>query len=278
MRTIVSGACGRTGSLVARAIEASDELELVGAVEAPGSAAVGQRLCDVLSGCMGQAQVRASVEAFGPDEYDVVVDFSIPEQSVRCAETAASAGKGVVIGTTGLSDRQRSAVESAAVSSAVVLASNMSVGANVLFALLTRATAALGPLFDVEIVEAHHRNKADAPSGTALHIVELVAAERGGRPSDLIRTGRGGGAPLRTPHEIGVHSLRGGAIAGRHSVHFLSDTESLTLEHVALSREAFAAGAVRAAAFAGTGPPGLYTMLDVLGLAERAGLRDGGSR
>jgi 4-hydroxy-tetrahydrodipicolinate reductase len=276
MRTIVSGACGRTGSLVACAIERSGELTLAGAVEARGSEAVGRVLSDVLPGCAASAPVRESLKDFRQDEYDVIVDFSVPEQSALCAEVAGLLGKALVVGTTGLSDRQRSAVKSAAVKSAVVLASNMSVGANVLFALLAQATAALGPRFDIEVVEAHHRNKVDAPSGTALRIVDVIAEARGSDRRSLAKLGRSGATSTRTPGEIGVHSIRGGATAGHHSVHFLSNTETLTLEHEALSREAFADGAVRAAVFAGSSPPGLYDMMDVLGLTRGAGCAGGG--
>lgn len=269
MRTIVSGACGRTGSLVTRAIAGSDELELVGAVEAPDCGAVGRLLRDVLPGCDSAAPVYASLDSIEPDGYDVIVDFSTPEQAVRCARAAGPTGKGLVVGTTGLSSDQRRSIEAAGSRSAVVLASNMSVGANVLFALARRALTALGPGYDVEIVETHHRSKTDAPSGTALRIAEVVAAARGDDPARVVRTGRAGRDLGRGEREIGVHSLRGGAVTGRHEVHFLSDTETVVLEHTALSREAFARGAVRAAVFAASSPPGLYGMSDVLGLSAR---------
>jgi 4-hydroxy-tetrahydrodipicolinate reductase len=268
MQTILSGACGRTGSLVARAIIASRDVELAGAVEAPGSPAVGHALCDVIQNCSSPVAVRPTLEDFDSECYDVIVDFSVPAQSVHCAETARLKHKGLVIGTTGLSEEQLRIVRTASSECAVVLASNMSVGANVLFALVRDAVAALGPDFDVEIVETHHRWKADAPSGTALTIADVVASERGLDAGGLIRSGRRGPS-LREAGEIGVHSVRGGAVAGRHTVHFLSDTETLVLEHAALSRQAFAEGAVRAALFAGSSPPGLYDMCDVLGLSAR---------
>jgi 4-hydroxy-tetrahydrodipicolinate reductase len=261
----VSGICGRTGTLVARELAAAEGVELVGGLEAPDHGSIGRKLVDVCGAGSPDGLVVGALADFVPGGFDVLVDFSVPEQSVLCAGFAADAGVGLVVATTGLSEAQSAAVRAAAFATAVVLASNTSVGANVLFALLERAGAVLGDDYDIEIVEAHHRGKRDAPSGTALSAADILSRARGESGAALV-AGRSGPSAGRKRGEIGVHSVRGGAIAGRHTVHFLSELETLTIEHVALSRDAFAVGAVRAALFAATSEPGLYDMQDVLGL------------
>lgn len=268
VRVVLSGVCGRTGSLVARALIESPDTELVAGIESPGHEWVGRRLCDVWPDTSAAVPLVGSLDNLEAPDYDVLVDFTTPEQAVACARSAAAAGKGLVIGTTGLETAQLEEVERAAESCAVVLAPNTSVGANVLFALLDRAAAALGDAYDVEIVEAHHAAKKDAPSGTALRAAEVVARARGAALDDVLTLGRTGPDTRRASGEIAVHSIRGGAVAGRHDVHFLAEHESLTVTHEALSRRAFALGAVRAAIFVAGSPPGLYDMQDVLGLRD----------
>ena len=270
VRTVVSGICGRTGMLVAKELAAADGMGLVGGVEASGHESVGRKVIDVCGGGSRDGLVVGTLSDLDPDEFDVLVDFSVPEQSELCAEWAAAAGVGLVVATTGLSETQTEIVRAASSRTAVVLASNTSVGANVLFALLGRAGAALGDDFDIEIVEAHHRDKRDAPSGTALTAADILARARGESSDVVVVAGRSGPNSPRRRGEIGVHSVRGGSIAGRHTIHFLSGLETLALEHVALSREAFAVGAVRAARFVAASEPGLYDMLDVLGLRSAA--------
>ncbi len=256
--------------LVAARLAAAEGVELVAGVEAPGHEAVGMKLADILVASSLGGRVVGALSDLGPDAFDVLVDFSVPEQSELCARFSAAAGTGLVVATTGLTEAQTEIVHTASSRAAVVLASNTSVGANVLFALLERAGAALSEDFDIEIVEAHHRNKRDAPSGTALTAAEILARARGRSSDAVVVTGRTGSSIQRDRGEIGVHSVRGGSIAGRHTIHFLSGLETLSLEHVALSREAFAVGAVRAARFAAVSKPGLYDMLDVLGLRDPA--------
>ena len=268
VRTAVSGICGRTGKLVAGELARADGVELVGGVEVAGHEAVGRTVSEVCGVGASEGLVVGSLTDLRPDGLDVLVDFSAPAQAVRCAGFAASSGVGLVVATTGLSKEQLDAVRGAAVSSAVVLAANTSVGANVMFDLIGRAAAALGDGFDIEIVEAHHRNKKDAPSGTALAAADVMAAARGDAGGGSVLPGRSGWSDGRPTGEIGVHSLRGGAVAGRHTIHFLSGLETLAVEHVALSRRAFAVGAVRATRFAAENPPGLYDMRDVLGLSS----------
>ncbi|MCK4914936.1 MAG: 4-hydroxy-tetrahydrodipicolinate reductase [Candidatus Eisenbacteria sp.] len=270
VRTVVSGICGRTGMLVAKELAAADGVELVGGVEASGHASVGRKVVDVCGAGSPDGLVVGALSDLDPDAFDVLVDFSVPEQSRLCAEFAAAAGTGLVVATTGLTETQTDIVRAASSRAAVVLASNTSVGANVLFALLGRAAAALGEDFDIEIVEAHHRGKRDAPSGTALAAADILARARGKNSDAVVVSGRSGPNAVRNRGEIGVHSVRGGSIAGRHTIYFLSSLETLALEHVALSREAFAVGAVRAARFAAVSEPGLYDMLDVLGLRDAA--------
>ncbi len=270
VRTVVSGICGRTGMLVAKKLAAADGVELVGGVEASGHASVGRKVADVCGAGSPDGLVVGTLSDLDPDAFDVLVDFSVPEQSRLCAEFAAAAGTGLVVATTGLTEAQTDIVRAASSRAAVVLASNTSVGANVLFALLGRAAAALGEDFDIEIVEAHHRGKRDAPSGTALAAADILARARGKNSDAVVVGGRSGPGAVRKRGEIGVHSVRGGSIAGRHTIYFLSSLETLALEHVALSREAFAVGAVRAARFAAVSEPGLYDMLDVLGLRDAA--------
>ena len=270
VRTVVSGICGRTGMLVAKELAAADGVELVGGVEASGHASVGRKVVDVCGAGSPDGLVVGALSDLDPDAFDVLVDFSVPEQSSLCAEFAAAAGTGLVVATTGLTETQTDIVRAASSRAAVVLASNTSVGANVLFALLGRAAAALGEDFDIEIVEAHHRGKRDAPSGTALAAADILARARGKNSDAVVVSGRSGPNAVRNRGEIGVHSVRGGSIAGRHTIYFLSSLETLALEHVALSREAFAVGAVRAARFAAVSEPGLYDMLDVLGLRDAA--------
>jgi 4-hydroxy-tetrahydrodipicolinate reductase len=266
VRIVVSGVCGRTGTAVAVAADRDPDVSLVGGVERPGSAAEGADLSEAVAGVESRGRIVGHLEELDPDDFDVVVDFSTPEQSVSCAEYARRTGKGLVTGTTGLTVEQTEALGDAALGCALVAAPNMSIGANTLFALVAEAASALGEDFDVEITEAHHSSKKDAPSGTALRLVRAVAQTRGVDPAGAMRTGRSGPASARQPGEIGVHSIRGGAVVGRHTVHFISPLETVTLVHDALSRAVFAAGALRAARFVASAAPGLYDMTDVLGL------------
>jgi 4-hydroxy-tetrahydrodipicolinate reductase len=276
IRVVVSGICGRMGSMVAKDVLAADGLVLAGGVEVETHESIGRTLCDVWGEPASKIRVRRGLDEFDARDLDVIVDFSVPAQAVVCAEKASSTGAGLVLGTTGLTDFQTAVVRKAAERCPVVVAPNTSLGVNVLFALVARVREALGDGFDVEIVETHHRAKRDAPSGTASRLVEILSASRGVEPGRAVRLGRAGAGLTRDDEEIGVHSLRGGAIVGRHSVHFISDVEELTLSHEALSREAFARGAVRAVRFVHGKPPGLYDMIDVLGLGDDAPRAGGG--
>ncbi|MBD3368431.1 MAG: 4-hydroxy-tetrahydrodipicolinate reductase [Candidatus Eisenbacteria bacterium] len=271
IRIVVSGICGRMGSETASAVIERDDMVLAGGLERGDHRNLGMKLCDLWEGGSIEMTVRGSLDEFSPDAVDVVVDFSVREQTLACAEFARKTGTALVVGTTGLDDDAREALRRAAGSAAVVLAPNTSVGVNLLFGLVERVDRALGGTADVEIVEAHHRAKKDAPSGTASRIVELLSEARDVAPENTALYGRHGMTGPRPSGEIGVHSVRGGSVAGRHDVHFMTDLEVVTLSHEALSRRAFAEGALYAARFAAGAEPGFYGMEHALGLAETDG-------
>jgi len=244
------------GREVVRAALEDDSFELAGGVVEPGAPELGADLGELCG--WGKSGVVAMEDP--PDEAEALIEFTEPEATVE----HLAYGKPVVIGTTGLSEEQLARVEEAAKSAPVVLAPNMSVGVSLVREVVRELSEKLGTDYDVEIVEAHHRNKADAPSGTAL-LLARAAAE--GREKDLDEVavyGREGRAP-REEGEIGIHALRGGAVVGEHRVIFYSDGEEVEIAHRALSRRTFAAGALRAARFVAGAQPGLYTMRDVLG-------------
>ncbi|HET7273260.1 MAG TPA: 4-hydroxy-tetrahydrodipicolinate reductase, partial [Rubrobacter sp.] len=194
-----------------------------------------------------------------PESAEVLIEFTTPEATVG----HLSYGKPHVIGTTGLSDEQIQMVREAAHSVPIVLAPNMSVGVNLLREVVRELAAKLGEGYDIEVVEAHHRNKKDAPSGTALFLARAAAEGRGQDLDEVAVYGREGFAP-REPGEIGIHALRGGAVVGEHRLIFYSGGEEVEVVHRALSRRTFADGALRAARFVANSQPGLYSMADVL--------------
>ncbi len=259
VRIVLSGATGRMGQALAALIAADERSVLVGGIGREEG-----RACDV--GCAVVHDAEHAGEVLG--EADVVVDFSSPEllSALLRGQGRALAGKALVVGTTGLAEAEEVLLEEAARRSPVLVAANFSVGVNLLLALAERAAAVLGPEYDVEIVEAHHRRKVDAPSGTALALGEAVAK---GRDVDLgtVRTdGRTGRPGARPRGEIGFHSLRGGDVVGEHRVSFIGERERIELAHVAADRSLFAEGALRAARWLAGRPAGRYTMTDVLGL------------
>ena len=256
-RVAVVGAAGRMGREVVRAALEDDSFELAGGVVEPEAPELGADLGELCG--WGKAGVVATEDP--PDEAVALIEFTEPEASVQ----HLSYGRPVVIGTTGLSDEQLARVEEAAKSVPLVLAPNMSVGVNLVGEVVRELSEKLGAAYDVEIVEAHHRNKVDAPSGTALLLARAAAEGRGRDLDEVAVYGREGRAP-REEGEIGIHALRGGAVVGEHRVVFYGLGEEVEVTHRALSRRTFAAGALRAARFvAGATRPGLYSMRDVLG-------------
>jgi 4-hydroxy-tetrahydrodipicolinate reductase len=197
-----------------------------------------------------------------------VIDFTLPEASVAHARLCAERGVAIVIGSTGLGAEAKAEIDVAAKKIPVILSPNMSVGVNVLFELVRQAARKLGPGFDVEIVELHHKHKRDAPSGTAIRLAEVAAEELGRSPDEAFRFAREGITGERPPWQIGVQALRGGDVIGEHTVLFVGEGERLELVHRATTRVQFATGAVRAAAWVAGKPAGRYDMADVLGLRK----------
>ncbi len=243
------------GRELCRAALETDGIELVGGTDASGSPALGTDLGELCS----MPRIGVAVTEDPPEEVEVLIEFTTPEATVE----HLSYGKPHVIGTTGLSGEQRAKLEEAAKNVPIVLAPNMSVGVNLLREVVRDLSRKLAG-YDIEVVEAHHRHKKDAPSGTAL-LLARAAAEGRGQDLDKVATyGREGVAPRREG-EIGIHALRGGAVVGEHRLVFYSEGEEVEVTHRALSRRTFADGAMRAAGFAATVEPGLYSMHDVLG-------------
>jgi 4-hydroxy-tetrahydrodipicolinate reductase len=254
-RIAVVGAAGRMGREVVRAALVDGSFELVGGVVEPGAPEVGSDLGELC----GAGRIGVAVAEDPPEEAGALVEFTTPEATVE----HLSYGRPVVIGTTGLSEAQLARVEEAAEEVPVVLAPNMSVGVSLMREVVRELSEKLGSGYDIEVVEAHHRNKVDAPSGTAL-LLAWAAAEGRGRDLDEVAVyGREGRAP-REEGEIGIHALRGGAVVGEHRVVFYGLGEEIEVVHRALSRRTFAVGSLRAAAFVATAEPGLYSMRDVL--------------
>jgi 4-hydroxy-tetrahydrodipicolinate reductase len=262
IKVVVNGAAGRMGREVIGVATASLDLEVSGGVVRLESPLIG---ADVGS----QAGSRKLGVALSADAHtalagaDVAIDVSVPGAAVDFARKAAEHGVPTVVATTGLSQEQQSAIELLAAKVAVLFAPNLSVGVNVLVQLLPAFVRALGSDYDIEVVEAHHRRKKDAPSGTAVLLAAAIAAALERPLEDLERYGRHGLSP-RVPGEIGIHSLRMGGNPGEHHVFFASDGEEIEVSHRALSRTTYALGAIRAARFLSGKSPGLYTMLDVL--------------
>lgn len=247
----MAGALGRMGQAVAKVISGRDDVRIAARFDRPGAQA------DRLVSMEEALQVA-----------EVAIDFTTPAASVALARAAAErGGPALVIGSTGLSDEDIAAIGEAARSVAIVRAGNFSLGVNMLMGLVAQAARALGPdAYDIEIFEAHHRRKVDAPSGTALMLGEAAAAGRNVKLADVAQRIRDGITGPRPPGEIGFSVLRGGDIIGEHSVSFVADDEILTLSHSARDRGLFARGAVEAARWVALQPPGEYDMQDVLGL------------
>ena len=261
----VAGAAGRMGQTLVRQIAEAEGCALAAATETPGHSALG-RDAGELAGLdpVGVAVTDDAAAMFGACE--VVLDFTTPEATVAHARLAAKTGTILVAGTTGLTPDHQAALEESAHEAVIVWAPNMSVGVNLLLGLTERAAAALGEDFDVEIVEMHHRDKLDAPSGTALALGRAAANGRGVSLEDVQVRGRDGATGARRPGTIGFASVRGGDVVGDHSVIFAGQGERLELTHRAASRGIYALGAVRAALWARGRAPGLYAMADVLAL------------
>ncbi len=246
VRVVIAGCCGRMGQAIARCALQDPGFAVAAAFEAAGQAMLGRAYADVfgqpVEGVKVSADARAAIQ-----QGEVLIEFTSPEATVAHVQLAQELRKPVVIGTTGLTEAQQAAITAAARTIPIVLSPNMSVGVNVLFELAQLAAKRLGPDYDVEVVESHHRQKKDAPSGTAKRLAEGLAAAR-----------------QQPANAIPVHAVRAGDIVGDHTVILAGPSERLELTHRAHSRDVFARGALRAAAFAVRQRPGLYDMSHVL--------------
>jgi 4-hydroxy-tetrahydrodipicolinate reductase len=265
MRLIVAGAGGRMGRTLVRAIAETKGLALAGALEDPRSPLIGSD-AGGLAGIGDNGVKLAGDAAKALAQADGIIDFTAPAASLAYADAAAKAGKVHVLGTTGFSAADEAAIRSAAKTTAIVKSGNMSLGVNLLAALTRRVAKTLDAAFDIEILEMHHNRKVDAPSGTALLLGRAAADGRGidlGKRSVRSRDGHTG---ARKSGDIGFATLRGGTVIGEHTVMFAGPAERIELTHKAEDRMIFARGALHAALWARDKKPGLYSMMDVLGL------------
>ena len=243
MKVAILGAAGRMGHMLCDLVDRSEELELVAK-------------CDV----------REDYPRTWPDGTEAVIDFTFHEAVPANIAKAAEEGVVYVLGTTGLTDEEQKAVDAAAEKIPVVQSGNYSLGINLLLGLVEKASEILGLEYDCEVVEMHHRHKKDSPSGTALMLAKAAAEGRGQDFGEVSVFGREGMVGERPQGEIAVHAVRGGSVIGDHTVIFAGDVERVEITHKAQTREAFAAGALRAALWAAGKKPGIYNMRDVLGL------------
>lgn len=263
----VVGVAGRMGRMLARAVTEAEGARLVGATARPGHPSIGRDVGELIGGpALGVLVEDDPLPVFARSQ--AVLDFTSPEATLRHAALAAQARLTHVIGTTGLGPADLTRLAAAARHAVLVRAGNMSVGLNLLTVLTRKVAEVLGPDYDIEIVEMHHRHKVDAPSGTALMLGEAAAAGRGITLAGHSERGRDGVTGARRPGAIGFASLRGGDVVGEHEILFAGPGERVTLRHVATDRMLFARGAVRAALWGQGRAPGEYDMLDVLGLAN----------
>jgi 4-hydroxy-tetrahydrodipicolinate reductase len=267
MRLIVTGAGGRMGRTLVEAISDTEGAVLVGAVDAPGSTVIGRDAGELAGLGANGLLVTSEIEPLLA-EADGIIDFTVPAATVVLTGHAAQRGLVHIIGTTGLSAEQEKVVAAACNTARIIKTGNMSLGVNLLAAVVKRVARALDADFDIEILEMHHGKKVDAPSGTALMLGRAAAA---GRNIDLDRHSvrvRDGHPGARKPGDIGFACLRGGTVVGEHKVIFAGPHERIELVHKAEDRMIFARGAIKAAIWAKSRKPGLYSMADVLGLSD----------
>ncbi len=264
LRIAVAGCTGRMGHMLIEAVLASDDCVLAGALDREGSPALGTDATAFLgktSGVKVSADLRIALQGV-----DALIDFTRPEGTLAHLAVCRELGVKLVIGTTGFTDEQKAEIAEGAKHTAVVMAPNMSVGVNVVLRLLDMAARALSQGYDIEIVEAHHRHKVDAPSGTALKMGEVVAAAIGRDLKECAVYGREGVTGERDPSTIGFATVRGGDVVGDHTVMFMGTGERIEVTHKSSSRATYAQGSLRAVRFLAGKATGLYDMNDVLGL------------
>jgi len=263
-RVAVAGASGRMGRMLIEALRASDDCVLAGALDLPSSAAIGSdatAFLGVASGVPITADLREGLK-----NADVLIDFTRPEGTLAHLAVCAELGVKAVIGTTGFTEAQKAEIAAHAQRTAIVMAPNMSVGVNVTLKLLEMAAKALSTGYDIEIIEAHHRHKVDAPSGTALKMGEVIAGALGRDLKDCAVYAREGVTGERDPSSIGFATIRGGDIVGDHTVLFAGTGERIEVTHKSSSRATYAQGSLRAVRFLRGHATGMFDMFDVLGL------------
>jgi 4-hydroxy-tetrahydrodipicolinate reductase len=264
---VVTGGSGRMGQMLINAVQASDACTLIGVLERTGHDWVGQDAGIAMGGAeIGVTVSDDAVTTFAKAQ--AIIDFTAPVATIGFAELAAQARAVHVIGTTGLTEGDIVKLDAAARHAVIVRAGNMSLGVNLLVQLTKKVAAALDEDFDIEIIEAHHHHKIDAPSGTALMLGEAAAQGRGVALKDVTDSGRDGITGARVRGDIGFSAIRGGDIVGEHDVLFAAAGERIKLTHIATDRAIFARGALKAALWGQTQKPGSYSMLDVLGLND----------
>ncbi len=265
VRIALVGVSGRMGLCLIKAAALAEQAELTAAISRPESLAVGKDAGELAGISTLGLAVGADLAAM-VDQFDVLIDFTRPDASMNYIDICRQAGKKIVIGTTGYNDAQKAAIAEAAKDVAIVMAPNFSVGVNLSLKLLEMTAKVMGDYTDIEVIEAHHRHKIDAPSGTALRMGEVVAAALGRDLKDCAIYGREGETGARDRKTIGFSTIRAGDIVGEHTVMFADEGERVEITHKASSRMTFANGAVRAAIWLEDKSSGLYDMQDVLGL------------
>ncbi len=263
-RVCIAGASGRMGRMLIDAVRASDDCTLAGALDVPASPAIGQDAGAYAGQATGVA-ITADLAA-GLQGGDCLIDFTRPEGTMNHLAACVAQGVNLVIGTTGFSDEQKARIAEASSRIAIVMAPNMSVGVNVTLKLLEMAAKAMATGYDIEIIEAHHRHKVDAPSGTALKMGEVIAGALGRDLKDCAVYAREGVTGERDPSSIGFATIRGGDIVGDHTVLFAGTGERIEITHKSSSRATYAQGSLRAVRFLAGRRQGLFDMFDVLGL------------
>lgn len=262
IRIAINGVMGKMGSAIVRTLGKEPDIQLIAGVEVKNHPMIGKDIGETL-GADKLAPIIHSLEGV-IKKVDCMIEFTNPEATINHLKLASSIGTSCVIGTTGFTSSQRREIEKLTSTIPCVLSPNMARGVNLMFEIVQKISAILGD-YDCEIVEAHHREKKDSPSGTALKLAEIISKAKGKKLSELAKYGRTG-FQIRTREEIGIHSIRAGEIVGKHTVLWVGGGEKITISHEVHSREAFARGTIMAIRWVVNRAPGLYTMKDVLGL------------
>ncbi|MEO8204209.1 MAG: 4-hydroxy-tetrahydrodipicolinate reductase [Betaproteobacteria bacterium] len=264
MRIAIAGSTGRMGRTLVECVLKDGELKLAAALEVAGQPQVGRDAGEPM-GLQAGVPISTDIEA-ALAQSDAIIDFTRPAGTLAHLDACVRLGRKMVIGTTGFSDAEKARISDAAGKIAIMFAPNMAIGVNVTFKLAEIAARALGDAYDVEIIEAHHHHKVDAPSGTALRMGEVVASALGRDPAKVFVHGREGDTGERDPKEIAFHAIRGGDLVGEHTVMFIGMGERVEVSVRSTSRATYATGALRAAKFLKDKKKGLFDMQDVLGL------------